>query len=99
MKEARYVKLGHKNTSAVAYTVYEFYPRRLIEGDDIRGESIKAINIAAGTITGDRLVATAIDAFTITGATMQTATSGARVVLSAASFGGLVGYGASGTYN
>jgi hypothetical protein len=40
-----------------------------------------------------------ITAGTITGGTIQTASSGARVVLSSAAQGGLIGYGASDTYN
>jgi hypothetical protein len=54
IKEARYIKLYHK-TTASSTIVYEFYPRRLIESDDIRAESIKAINIAAGAITADKI--------------------------------------------
>lgn len=96
--EARVFKLGHQS-AGVAYRVDEFYPRRLVEADDIRAESIKAIHIGAGSITGDRLYATAIDGFVITGATIQTAASGARVVLSSAANGGMVGYSATDTYN
>ena len=96
--EARVFKLGHKS-AGLAYRIDEFYPRRLVEADDIRAESIKAIHIAAGSITGDRLYATAIDGFVITGATIQTGASGARVVLSSAAFGGLIGYGAIDTYD
>jgi formylmethanofuran dehydrogenase subunit C len=96
--EARAFKLYHK-ASLGAYQIYEFYPRRLVEADDIRAESIKAIHIAAGSITGDRLSAVAIDGFVITGATIQTAATGARVVLSSAAAGGFIGYGPSDTYN
>jgi len=96
--EARYVELWLRNTAA-STRVDEFYPRRLVQSDDIEAESIKAINIAAGTITGDRILATALDAFTITGATIRTASSGARVELSAAANGGLIGYASGDTYN
>lgn len=96
--EARVFKLCHK-ASAGGYVLYEFYPRRLVEADDIRAESIQALHIAAGSITGDRLSAVAIDGFVITGATIQTAASGARVVLSSAAAGGFIGYGAGDTYN
>lgn len=96
--EARIFKLGHKGAGPV-YTVREFYPRRLVEADDIRAESIRAIHIAAGSITGDRIFATAIDGFVITGSTIQTAATGARVVLSSAAFGGIIGYNGSDTYN
>jgi hypothetical protein len=102
MVEARYIKLGHKNTSAVAYTVYEFYPRRLIEGDDIRGESITALNIKASSITADRMSVTQLSALaadmgtitagTITGATIQTASSGERIVMNSST---LTSYDAS----
>lgn len=90
--EARYVRLHHRNSAGNAYVLYEFYPRRLVQSDDIEAESIKAINIAAktitadqiaaGTISGDLISATAIDGKTITGATVQTSSgTGARVVL------------------
>lgn len=96
--EARYIKLYHRNTSS-SYRLDEFYGYTLVIADMIRAGDIKAIHIAAGTITGDRLTATAIDGFTITGSTIQTASSGARVVLSSAANGGLIGYGSSDTYD
>jgi len=94
--EARFVKVGHRSiVAATSYRVDELYARRLIQSDDIEAETIKAINIAAGTITADRITA----AFTITGKKIQTAESGARVVLSGDTYGGLIGYSASDTYD
>ena len=87
LKEARFIKLGFKMTSGG--TLREFYPRRLIEADDIRAQTLAAITADLGTIT----------AGTVTGATIQTATSGARVVMSGATNGGLIGYGSSDTYD
>ncbi len=68
--EARFFRLGHRNTTT-SYALREFYPRSLVEADDINVESLSAISANLGTIT----------AGTITGLTIQTATSGARVVI------------------
>jgi hypothetical protein len=66
-----------------AITVHEFYPRRLVEADDIVVQNLSAINADLGSIT----------AGTVTGATIRTAASGQRVELTSAS--GLVGYNSS----
>lgn len=108
--EARFVKLGVKgSTGGFLVQAREFYPRRLLQGDDLEIETIQAINIAADAITANKIAAgailaahisaTAIDGKTITGSTIQTSASGARVVLSSDTNGGLVGYGGSDTYN
>jgi hypothetical protein len=54
IKEARYIKLYHRSVGST-HPLAEFYPRRLIESDDIRAESIKAINIAAAAVTADKI--------------------------------------------
>jgi hypothetical protein len=95
--EGRFVRLYFRSTSAPNARVY--YPRRLVQSDDIEAQAIKAINIGANQITGDHLVATAINGMTITGATIQTSSTGARIVLSNAAFGGMIGYSATDTYN
>ncbi|MGW7542136.1 hypothetical protein ACWGKQ_13585 [Streptomyces sp. NPDC054770] len=56
--------------------------------------SIDATHIKAGAITTDKLDANAINGKVITGATVQTATSGARIVLNASN---LTGYGTGGS--
>lgn len=81
--EGRYFRLGHRNTGA-SYALREFYPRSLIEADDIRVESLSALSANLGSIT----------AGTITGLTIQTATSGARVVIDSS---GLKTYNSAGT--
>lgn len=68
--EGRFFRLGHRNVST-SYALREFYPRSLVEADDINVESLSAISANLGAVT----------AGTITGLTIQTATSGARVVL------------------
>jgi hypothetical protein len=52
--EARYIVLYHRNTTG-SYTFREYYPRRLIQADDIEAESIKSINIAAAQIIADHI--------------------------------------------
>jgi hypothetical protein len=52
--QTRYIRLGFRNTSA-AVRIDEFYPRSLVQGDDIEAETIRGIHIAASSITADRL--------------------------------------------
>ena len=54
VQECRYVELWLRNTAA-ATTLNEFFPRRLIQTDDLEAESIRAFNIAAGAVTADKL--------------------------------------------
>lgn len=89
--EARYVRLYSRN--ATDYDIYEFYPRRLTETDDMVAEYVKALFVSTNKLTADQISATAIDGFTITGATIQTAASGQRVMLDAT---GLRTYDSSG---
>lgn len=53
--ECRFIRLYHRSIDGSSYIVREFYPRRLVQTDDIEAESIQAINIAAGTITADKI--------------------------------------------
>jgi hypothetical protein len=69
LAEARYIRLGHRHPT-VAYTLREFYARRLVQSDDIEAESIRGINIAAVTITGDRIAALTITATNIAASTI-----------------------------
>lgn len=85
--EARYFRLGHRNTSA-SYALRELYPRGLIEVDDLRIETLAGITANLGTV-----VAGEMTGVTITGGTVQTAASGARVELTSA---GLKTYNAAG---
>ena len=88
--EARIVEIWHRNGSN-AYTIREFYPRRLVQSDDMEAESIQAIHIGAGAVTADKLSVAQLSAITadmgtltagtITGATIRTAASGQRVEL------------------
>lgn len=52
--EARFITLYFKAT-VNDLLLYEFYPRRLVQSDDIEAETIKGINIAASTITADKI--------------------------------------------
>lgn len=88
--QCQFIRLGMRNTSA-SYTIREFYPRSVVQADDIAGETLSAISANLGTITAGSISSVSINAATITGtsisggtitgATIQTATSGARVVL------------------
>jgi hypothetical protein len=60
--EARCYRLNDRSIDGSAYTLREFYPRRLVQADDIEAESIKALHVAAASITADRLVAHTITA-------------------------------------
>lgn len=52
--EARFIELWMRNTSA-STRVREYYPRRLVQSDDIEAEAIKAINIGASQVTADKI--------------------------------------------
>ncbi|MBK9944220.1 MAG: fibronectin type III domain-containing protein [Kouleothrix sp.] len=100
--EIRFIKLGFK--SAAIVNLYEFYPRRYFQTDDLDAEVIRGMSIVAGQFTANTLSALSADlgsitAGTVTGATIQTSTSGARTVMSSAANGGLIGYNNSDTYN
>lgn len=53
--EGRFIRLYHRSLDASAHTLREYYPRRIVQADDIEAESIRAINIAAGAITADKI--------------------------------------------
>lgn len=93
--ECRFIRLYHRAGAGASYTLREYYPRRLVQSDDIEAESIRAINILAGTITADKIYAT----FTITGKTIQTNVGNPRAVMNGDAFGGFIGYGATDTYD
>lgn len=90
--EARFVRLYH--TANTSYNLHEFYPRRLVQTDDMEAESVKATNIAAGAVTAAKINVGQLSAITadmgsltagtITGALIRTAASGARVELNSA---------------
>ena len=61
--EARYIMLGHRNTTN-SYVLREFYPRRLLQSDDMEAETIKGINIAASAIIADHISVTQLSAIT-----------------------------------
>lgn len=61
--EARYIRVHHRNTTS-SYNFREFYPRRLLQSDDIEAESIKGINIAAASIVADHISVTQLSAIT-----------------------------------
>jgi hypothetical protein len=54
IQEARNVRINFSNYAG-NLTVYEYYPRRLVQSDDIEAESVKAINVAAAAITADKI--------------------------------------------
>ena len=93
--DGRVVRLYHRSTTGSSYTLREYYPRRQVESDDIRAEDIRTIHLGAQIITADKLYV----ALTMTGKRIQTAEAGARVVLSGETNGGLIGYGATDTYD
>jgi hypothetical protein len=101
--DCRYVTVYHRHTSA-SYRLDECYPRSRLTVDDLDAEIIRGM-----TILGDQLIVNQLSALTadlgsitagtVTGGTVQTAVSGARVVLSSAAAGGIIGYNASDTYS
>lgn len=64
MVEARCIRVYHRSIDGAAYAFRELYPRRLVQADDIEAESIRALHIAAASITADRLSVTDLSAIT-----------------------------------
>lgn len=79
--EARFFRVYFRNTTH-ATTWREYYPRRLVQADDMEAESVRAIHISAGAVTADKILVGALDGFTITGATIRTNDTDTRVELS-----------------
>jgi len=73
--EARYIIIFHKNASG-AYSFREFYPRRVIQSDDIQAEDIKGINIAASTINAGHISVTTLSAIQTSTGTLTINTNG-----------------------
>lgn len=82
--EARYVEVWLRNTAA-ATTLREFYPRRVVQADDIQVQNLAAISADLGSIT----------AGTITGATIQTSVGNPKIILDSAN--GLRSFDSGGT--
>jgi len=61
VQELRYVELWLRNTAASS-TVREFFPRRLVQADDLEAEAVRAINIFAGAVTADKIFGTELGA-------------------------------------
>jgi len=62
--ECRFIRLYHRSISGSSYGISEYYPRRLVQSDDIEAESIQAINIAANAITADKIFVLSLSALT-----------------------------------
>lgn len=54
IEEARTVRVFFSNYGGTL-TAYEYYPRRIVQSDDIEAESIRTINLAAGSVVADRI--------------------------------------------
>ncbi|MCG8348229.1 MAG: fibronectin type III domain-containing protein, partial [Chloroflexales bacterium] len=59
--EARFVRLGHRSTTS-GYNITEFYPRRLVQTDDLEAESVTTLKLATGAVVTDKLDALAVTA-------------------------------------
>lgn len=54
LQNVRFIRLHHRNTTG-NYNFCEYYPRRLVQSDDMEAEGIKAINIAANAVTATHI--------------------------------------------
>lgn len=61
--EARYFKLYHRNTTG-GYALREFYPREIVEADDIAAEAVTTVKLAASAVTADKINVTTLSAIT-----------------------------------
>jgi hypothetical protein len=75
--EARFFEIHHSSgTAGHTHRLYEFYPRRLVQSDDIEAESIKAINLAVGAVVADRISVTTLGAIQTSTGTLSIASGG-----------------------
>lgn len=72
--EARFIRIYHK--SANDYSYREFYPRRLVQSDDMEAETIKGINVQAAAINAGHISVTTLGAITTSTGTLIINTSG-----------------------
>ncbi len=61
LQEARTIRIYFSNYLG-NLAVYEYYPRRLVQTDDLEAETITSINIAAGGVNADRITAITLSA-------------------------------------
>ncbi len=61
--EARKIRIYFSNYGGTL-TAYEYYPRRLVQSDDVDAENIRGINIAALAVTADKISVTQLSAIT-----------------------------------
>ena len=97
LTDARAVRLYHRATAG--YTIREYYPRRAIEADDVTAEFIRGMRVEAGQLVVDQLSALSADLGTVTAGTFKTGESGARVVMTSATHGGLITYDTDDDYD
>jgi hypothetical protein len=64
LTEARCLRAYHRSIDGNAYFLRELYFRRLIQSDDIEAESIRTINLAASSVTADKILVTELSAIT-----------------------------------
>lgn len=91
-------QLTVSDTASVNTAVVQELWSRIIHAKSGEFEQITAAMLAANSVTADALRAGAIDGMVITGATVQTAGTGARVVINAAGFSAYRGDGSRSVY-
>jgi hypothetical protein len=62
MVDCRIIRLYHASTDGAAGTLREYFPRRLLQTDDLEAENIDAMVLRAGTITADKIAVLELDA-------------------------------------
>mgnify|MGYP000600235294 FL=1 len=80
--EARFVEVWVRNATPANTTIYEFYPRRLVEADDIVVQNLSSISADIGTITAGTINSVTINSTTINSSTINA--GGGDIVLNSA---------------
>jgi hypothetical protein len=62
--EGRFIRLYHRSITGSSYALREFYPRRLVEADDIRAETIQTLHLGAHIVTADKIFVLDLSALT-----------------------------------
>lgn len=61
MVEARYIRLYHRSITGSAYTIREFYPRRIVQADDVEAEVFRGLRFEGHQFVCDYLSALSAD--------------------------------------
>jgi hypothetical protein len=88
-RRARFIRLARRNTT-LSYALREFFPATLVRATYVEAENLAAISADLGTVTAGNVIGVVI-----TGSTIRTAETGARIQLSGSTLAAIDAAGAT----